>query len=461
MSIILIISGIIFSVFASIRPFNIGRLKINMITGSLLSLFLLLIFQIIDFNTVKLGILGNGQLEPWKIIVIFFSAVYVSISTDITGIFDYLAYKIVRKSNGNGYKLFLFIYLFTCIITVFTSNDIDILTLTPIIFYLGRHAKINVVPLLFAQFFSTNIVSMFFYTGNPTNIIVANALGLGFFEFLKIMWLPTIVALVVNFFLLLLFFRKDITKKYIFNKNSNFKVRNWSDAILSSFMLVIMLVALGLSDYLKIPIWVITLVASFIFIFEDICFGIYYRFKESHLSFSQLQKGKDVFGIPENKNEFWLAIKRVPWKILPFIFVLFILIQGLNQYGVIDYFASIISQLSTSLASGIFINGFLSLILANIINNQPMTIFYSNVLISDSFTVSENIFKASAYAVVVASNLSASITILGALAGIMWQKILSTKGLVISYRDFLKKGIIITPIVFIATLATLYFLFLI
>ena len=85
-----------------------------------------------------------------------------------------------------------------------------------------------------------------------------------------------------------------------------------------------------------------------------------------------------------------------------------------------------------------------------------MTIFFSNILINDSFVVSEAIFKGSAYAVVIASNLAASVTILGALAGLMWKKILATKGLNVSYTDFLKKGILITPIVFLATLATLY-----
>ena len=456
MPIIFIIIALLFTIFVAIRPFKIGKIPVNMATGSLFALLILLLLQVVNLETIQLGILGNGQLRPWEIIVIFFSVAYVSVSTDVTGIFDFLAYKITCKSNGNGYKLFILVYLFTCVITVFTSNDIDILTLTPIIFYLSKHAKINVIPLLFAQFFATNIVSMFFYTGNPTNIIVANALNLGFLEYTKVMWLPTVIALIVNFLLLFIFFRKSITKKFILNNNTHFEVRSWFDAILSSTLLISMLVMLSLSEFIHVPIWIITVAFAIIFIIEDILFGIYYKIKESSLSTAQLQKGKDVYNIPEEKNEFWIAFKRIPWKILPFIFAFFIFVQGLYQYGVIDYFATIISHFSTSLASGIAISGFSSLILANIINNQPMTIFFSNILINDSFVVSETIFKGSAYAVVIASNLAASVTILGALAGLMWKKILATKGLNISYTDFLKKGILITPIVFLATLATLY-----
>ena len=241
------------------------------------------------------------------------------------------------------------------------------------------------------------------------------------------------------------------------NNNSDFKIRNWFDAILSSALLISMLVALSLSQFVGIPIWVITLGFAIIFILEDIIFGIFYILKEKSLSKVQLQKGLDVYGIPENKNEFWIAIKRVPWKILPFIIVFFIFVQGLNDYGVVDYFATLMSQLSTSVGAGIAVNGIFGLILANLINNQPMTIFLSNVLVSESFVVSDLIFKSSAYAVVIASNLAASITLLGALAGLMWKKILNIKGLEVTYFDFLKKGLVITPLVFVATLVTLYF----
>jgi Na+/H+ antiporter NhaD/arsenite permease-like protein len=51
--------------------------------------------------------------------------------------------------------------------------------------------------------------------------------------------------------------------------------------------------------------------------------------------------------------------------------------------------------------------------------------------------------------------LSANISIIGALAGLMWKKILNVKGVQISYWDFLKKGVLITPVVFIITLCTL------
>jgi arsenical pump membrane protein len=455
-----IIIAILLSVFAAIRPFKMGKFPINLATGSVLSLAVLLIFQIIDTETIRLGILGNNQLKPWEIIVIFFTVAYVSISVDVTGILDYMAYKIVQKTKGNGTKLFFFFYLFACVLTIFTSNDIVILTLTPIIFYLGKHAKLNVIPLLFAEFFGANTLSMLLYIGNPTNIIVGNALGLGFLEYTTIMWIPTITAALANLLLLYWIFRKKLTRTFKTNKNTHFSVRNWYDAILSSFLLLAMLATLTLSQYLQIPIWKITSIFAVIFMLEDFFFAWYYSVQHRLLPEIKQDKDKreilDVLGIPEKKHEWWISIKRIPWKILPFITTFFILVAGLNQYGAVDWLATLISQTSTTLAGSIVSHGLLGFFLANIINNQPMTILMSNVLVSDSLNISPIAFQGGAYAVVIASNLGANLTLIGALAGLMWKKILQAKGITISYIDFLKTGLIITPLVLAITLTVLY-----
>ena len=70
-------------------------------------------------------------------------------------------------------RVYIAFWLLSSVITVMTSNDIVILTLTPIIVYFASYTKADPVPFLFVQFFSSNIWSMFLIIGNPTNIIVA------------------------------------------------------------------------------------------------------------------------------------------------------------------------------------------------------------------------------------------------------------------------------------------------
>ncbi|MFA6636402.1 MAG: SLC13 family permease [Candidatus Omnitrophota bacterium] len=461
MDLIFITIAIIFSVITAICPFKAWRIPVNMATGPVFAIFTLIALGVIDVDTLLLGIVGSGQLRPWEILVIFFSSAYVSISLEVTGILDFFAYKIVHRAHGSGVKLFFFFYLFSCFLTVFTSNDIVILILTPIIFYLGKHAELNIIPILYAEFFGANTLSMLLYIGNPTNIIVGNALGLGFLEYTKIMLLPTLTAASAGLALLYLFFKKTLTEKFKPHFGGGFSVRNWVDAVISCALLLAMLAMLAASQTLSIPIWVVTSVFAVIFIFEDLVFGMYYTIKHRSLPRSEIIKDEQevfrLYGIPEQRHEFWIAVKRVPWKILPFTAVVFILVAGLNKYGAVDWLAGIVASASSSLAGSIAVNGILGFFLANIVNNQPMTILFSNILISESFKIGPLAYSGGSYAVIIASNLGANLTILGALAGLMWRKILRIKGIEISYFDFMKVGFAITPVVFILSLATLYF----
>lgn len=455
MSIFFIVLAILFTIFATIRPFKVKGLPINIATGALLSILILFIFGVVTPNSIVSGILGNEYLEPWKIILIFFSAAYISISTDITGIFDYLAYRIVQKSKGNKLELFIFFFLFAGILTIFTSNDIVILTLTPIIFYVGKHAKLNIIPFLFAEFFAANTFSMFFYVNNPTDIIVALALDLDFLEYAKIMFLPTIVASFGSLVILFAIFRKHIIGKFELEGGSYFSVRSWTDAYLSILVLVIMFTIFSISEFLSLEIWSIALAFAIIFIIKDVTFELYFYTKEKATTKAVLDKRKDTYNLPE-KNKFISVIKYMPWYIFLFIFTFFILVNTLDQLGAIDSIARFIVEHSQNLLSSIFTMGGIGVALANIINNQPMTVLLTNVLVNDSFNITASNLQGSAYALVVASNLGANITIIGALAGLMWEKILRTKGIKISYIDFLKIGLIVTPIVFCITLLTLY-----
>jgi len=433
MEITLTILAILFSITAAVFPFRIGKLKIDMVNGSIIAILLLIIFQVIDFETIRLGLAGDGRLKPWEIVVIFFTVAYVSVSLDITGIFDYLAYRIVLLSKGNGINLFIFFYLFSSILTVFTSNDIVILTLTPIIFYLGKHAHLNVVPLLFAEFFGANTLSMFLYIGNPTNIIVGNSIGLGFLEYTQVMWLPSLVAAVANLILLYIFFKKDLTAKFEQKLESVYEVISWNDAAVSSALTLIMLGILAFSQHLGLAIWEVTAAFMVIFVLKDLISGL---------------------------GSFQNTVKKMPWQILPFILAFFILVANLKDIGAVDSLAVYTSDLSSNLGSSIFFNGTIGFLLVNMINNQPATILYSNILISDQFIAPDASFYGAAYAVITASNLGANLTLIGALAGLMWKRILKKKKLNISYWYFLKVGLIITPAVFFLTLLTLYFVLL-
>ena len=91
------------------------------------------------------GLTGAGEVNPLKILVLFFSMTMMSVYLDELGFFRLLAVRILRRAGGSQRMLFFLLYGLVSVLTVFTSNDIIVLTFTPFIcrewkgiFRLGR-----------------------------------------------------------------------------------------------------------------------------------------------------------------------------------------------------------------------------------------------------------------------------------------------------------------------------------
>lgn len=78
--------------------------------------------------------------------------------------------------------------------TVFTSNDVIILTFTPPICIFAKKAKISPLPFLFGEFIAANTWSMALIVGNPTIVYLAQSAGITFVEYVSVMALPTLAG---------------------------------------------------------------------------------------------------------------------------------------------------------------------------------------------------------------------------------------------------------------------------
>jgi Na+/H+ antiporter NhaD/arsenite permease-like protein len=112
----------------------------------------LLVTTVLSVQDVFDALVGDERMRPYEIIILFFALAYMSISIDQTGVFDFLAVKAVLWTNGVGRRLFVVFFALSSIITIATSNDIVILTITPIICSLSTLTNTDPKPMLFAQF---------------------------------------------------------------------------------------------------------------------------------------------------------------------------------------------------------------------------------------------------------------------------------------------------------------------
>ncbi|QKQ98287.1 hypothetical protein GKQ38_02020 [Candidatus Nanohaloarchaea archaeon] len=164
----------------------------------LIALFLCLAFSVVSFSSVRAAF-----LEKFEIIVLIFAFGVMAEGLRSSGLFQHLAYRIVEKGDGSTSRLILYMFVLTSAITFFTSNDIVVYVLTPIIVSICFQAGIrNTKLILLSQFIAANTLSMGMLIGSPTNLIIAESVGLDFFSYLLLMIVPALIAFGSSFVLL-------------------------------------------------------------------------------------------------------------------------------------------------------------------------------------------------------------------------------------------------------------------
>lgn len=209
---------------------------------------------------------GRNSVNPVKILLLFFGMTTVSVFLDEAGVFRFLATKSMKLAGHSRTKLFFILYGVVSILTVFTSNDIIILTFTPFICYFCKNADIDPVPYLVTEFVAANTFSMFFIIGNPTNIYLAESFHMTFSGYLKVMALPTIFGGLCALLVLYLLFKKQFKEEIPVSEVETAKIEKPYLAIFGSVLLIICLVFLIIADYVGIEMWAVATCAFLILV---------------------------------------------------------------------------------------------------------------------------------------------------------------------------------------------------
>ncbi len=408
---------------------NIGKIKLGMYwVVATLGAVVLIVFRLVPASTVWSGVSKSSDINPIKILILFFSMTFISVVLDEVGLFRYFAIKAVKRAKTNQMVLFLVLYVLTSVLTVFTSNDIVILTLTPFICFFCKNTKITPLPYLVSEFAAANTWSMMLVVGNPTNIYLATSAKIKFLEYFKIMAIPTLFAGLIELFVIMLIFRNSLRKE-LSPQNDDFEIKDKTSVIVGVLHLIVCLVFLALSGYLDIEMWLVSAVcATSLLIFEII------------LGLIRKNRAQTLFS----------SFKRLPWQLIPFVFSMFIIVICLEHQGVSAKIGSFLGEKQC-----IWSYGLSSYITANLINNIPMSILFSSLPVK----LSQASYYKAIYASIVGSNIGAFLTPIGALAGIMFTELTERHNVDYGFKQFIKYGTVISvPTIFIALLSLSFIL---
>ena len=391
---------------------------------ALLGAIILLAFSFAPIKEVGEQLISSTAINPIKILILFFSMTMISIVLDELGLFKYLASVASKRAKSNQFILFILLYFLTSILTVFTSNDVVILTLTPFICFFSKRSKINPIPYLVAEFVAANTWSLMLMIGNPTNIYLATSAGIKFIDYFKVMAVPTLVAGITELLLLLVLFFRSL-RTPVENNETVYQVEDKVPLIVGLVDLFVCLVFLVISSYLNIEMWLVSLICAGTLLLCMLIYSIFRRGNIAHVG--------ETF-------------KRLPYQLIPFFLSMFVIVVALNYQGITAKLAEFLGNKHT-----IWSYGYMSFLSSNLINNIPMSILFTNL----TSTITGPEYLRAVYASIIGSNIGAFLTPIGALAGIMFSNLVRENNVRFTFINFIEYGVIISIPTISVTLAML------
>jgi arsenical pump membrane protein len=152
----------------------------------------------------------SGVRDTAGILVFLVATMVLAALADAAGVFHAAARLTLLTARGRGWLLYANVYLLGAAITLLLSLDVTAVVLTPLVCALLLPLRLDARPFVFAAAFVANTASLALPVSNLTNMLVYDLLGVGFWDFVRYLALPNVVALVVNLGLLLWFFRHQI-----------------------------------------------------------------------------------------------------------------------------------------------------------------------------------------------------------------------------------------------------------
>jgi arsenical pump membrane protein len=397
-----------------LRPFKLPE-AVWAVAGALV----LVSFGLLPVGTAWLGI-GKG-LDVYLFLTGMMLLAEVARET---GLFDWLAALAAARARGSAVRLFRLIYAVGIVVTVFLSNDATAVVLTPAVAAVTRASKVTQpLPYLLICAFIANAASFVLPISNPANLVIYGSHMPPLAEWLPRFALPSLVAIVATYVSLRWTQRKALTQALTAQIAAPTLTHAGKTAAWGVVVTALTLMAASARGWqLGLPTCVAG-VATLVLV-------------------SGLERSSP-----------WRFVRDISWGVIPLVAGLFVLVEGLDQSGVIAVLSELLHRLAqhsanlTAGAAGLVI-GFA----CNLVNNLPAGLIAGTAV--QAAAVPPNINSSILIGVDVGPNLSVT----GSLATILWLAALRREGVEVRARDFLRLGLLVMPPALILSLVALLWL---
>ena len=342
----------------------------------------------------------------------------------VTGLFDWLASLAASHARGSATRLFRLIYTVGIVVTVFLSNDATAVVLTPAVAAVTRACKVaDPLPYLFICALIANAASFVLPISNPANLVIYGSQMPPLGQWIPLFGVPSIVAIGVTYLILRWTQRKAllqpiVTEVRVPQLSGAAKAAAWGIGVTA----VLLTGASALGWQLGLP----TCAAGIV----------------------------TLMGVTAlRRSSPWPLLREISWGIIPLVAGLFVLVEALDQSGVILALSESLragvrqSPVITAAGSGVVV-GFLS----NLVNNLPAGLMAGTAV--QAAHVPANVSSA----ILIGVDLGPNLSVTGSLATILWLTALRRERVQVAGVDFLKLGLLVMPPALLLSLGALLLL---
>lgn len=414
---------VVFTVILVIwRPFGLGAARAATIGAALVLLL----------GVVQPADLPRLWAATWNATLTLVALIILSLLLDAAGFFRWIALHVARWGGGNGLRLLALVVLFSAAVSALFANDGGVLILTPIALELATLLKLNraaTLALALAVGFVVDAASLPLPISNLTNIITADAFQIGFGEYARVM-LPVNAAVVLACLLVLLaVYGRALPREYDLSglPAPQSVVRSWG--LFRAGWLVTPLLLLGafLAEPLGVPLSAVVMLAALV-----------------------------VWVVAARSRNIGSrrVLRAAPWNVVVFSLAMYTVVYGLRGAGVTGTYGQWLAHWAGQgewpgiLASGLSVAG-----LSAGLNNLPALL--TAILGLQESGLADAAQRHLAFAAVIGADIGPKLTPIGSLATLLWLHVLRGRGLHVSWAEYLRAGLVLTPPVLLVGLLAL------
>jgi Na+/H+ antiporter NhaD/arsenite permease-like protein len=399
--------GIIALTLTGVAIGRFPRLRMNRATIALVGSTMLVIVGAIPLEKAYAAI----DLDT---IVLLLSMMILNINLRLSGFFELVVNRVARFARNTRQLLFLVI-MSAGILSALFLNDTIVIMFTPLVLEVSAALKRNPIPYLMGLATAANVGSTATIIGNPQNMLIGMSSKISFVSFAGYLTPVALAGLLVVYLAIIFVYRKEFTGQKL-NYNFADQPRIFKPLLYKS-MVSLSLMLIAFVAGVKIPVAALG-AASLLLITRRI-------------------KPQRVF-------------IELDWALLVFFSGLFIVTHAIETSGLGIYlFARAHPFINRGLASLAVI----SVLLSNLISNVPAVLLFRPLIPS---LVNP---KVAWLTLAMATTFAGNLTLLGSVANLIVAESAKSKGIHLSFVEYLKAGLPITITTLVIGILWFYFVF--